>query len=192
MDTKNFNYIDKIIANLRLNRVTSFVDKNDCILDFGCGTRSLLLNKINKKIKLGVGLDYDVKSGKEGNIEYINYKFNEKLPFDEKSFDKIFLLAVLEHISIKKVKKLFLEFKRVLKNNGKIIMTTPTPKSKKILEILAYKMKLISNKEIKDHKKYYDKNEIISLAKECNLQLTSYNLFQFGLNSLVVMIKINQ
>jgi 2-polyprenyl-3-methyl-5-hydroxy-6-metoxy-1,4-benzoquinol methylase len=189
MDTKNFNYVDKVIANLRLNRVVDFVDKNDCVLDFGCGVKSFLLSRLTNKIKLGVGLDYDVKSRKQGNIKYINYKFEEKLPFGDQSFDKVFLLAVLEHIETDRVFKLFLEFKRILKDKGEIVLTTPTPKSKKILEFLAYKIRLISNREIKDHKKYYDRNEMVNLAKKTGLILTNYDLFQFGLNSLSVFKK---
>lgn len=191
MDTKNFNFVDKIIANLRLNRVINFIDDGDEILDFGCGSKSFLLDSVNKKIKLGVGLDYDVKNRKDNNIEYISCKFDGKLPFKDNSFDKVFLLAVLEHIKIDLVSKLFLEFKRILKNNGKIILTTPTPKSKKLLEFLAYRMKIISNQEIKDHKKYYDKKDLVTLANQNGLELNSYNLFQFGLNSCAIFKKNN-
>lgn len=189
MNTKDFNFIDMVIAGLRFRKIVDFIEKDECILDFGCGVKSFLLKKVGKKIKLGVGLDYDVKNGKQGNIEYINFRYNKKLPFENKSFDKIFLLAVLEHIEVEKVEGLFLELKRVLKNDGKIVLTTPTPKSKKILEFLAYKIKLISSQEVGDHKKYYNKREILRLIKMSALKLTDYRLFQFGLNSLVVFKK---
>jgi len=70
------------------------------------------------------------------------------------------------------------------------VLTTPTPNSKWLLEFLAYKMKLISIQEIKDHKKYYDKGEIKKLAKECKLKLVDYKLFQLGLNSRAILEKI--
>ncbi|MFA5879877.1 MAG: methyltransferase domain-containing protein, partial [Candidatus Margulisiibacteriota bacterium] len=154
-----------------------------------CGNKSFLLDSVSYKIKSGVGLDYEVKNKKKNNIEYINYKFNGNLPLKDKCFDKIFLLAVLEHIETDKVGDLFLEFKRILKNDGKIVLTTPTLKSRWLLEFLAYKMKLISSQEIKDHKKYYDKEEIMKLAKEDKLKLIDYKLFQFGLNSRAVFKK---
>lgn len=191
MNTKNFNFIDKIIANLRLSKIIGSVKNGDEILDFGCGSKSFLLESVDNKIKIGVGLDPEVKNKKKGNIKYIKYKFSKELPFSNDSFDKIFLLAVLEHIDISQVNKLFLEFERILSYDGEIILTTPTPKSKKVLEFLAYKMKIISSEEIKDHKKYYKKEDLVKLIKKSNLKLNDYNLFQFGLNSYAVFKKNN-
>lgn len=190
MDSKNFNLIDKVIARLRLRKVSKFVDDNDVILDFGCGSNSFLLTSIKENIKAGFGLDYDVEEIKNENLIYINYKFNDgKLPFENNFFDKIFLLAVLEHIEIEQVNMLFLEFKRILKKRGKIVLTTPTPASKGLLEFLAYRLKLISTKEIMDHKKYYDKKEILKISKKCGMKLINYSLFQFGLNSRAIFLK---
>ncbi len=190
MDSKNFNLIDKVIARLRLREVSEFVNDNDVILDFGCGSNSFLLSSTRKKIKSGFGLDYDVEEIMNENLTYIKYKFNDgKLPFDNNFFDKIFLLAVLEHIEVGQVDKLFSEFKRILKKRGKIVLTTPTPASKGLLEFLAYRLKLISTKEILDHKKYYDKKEITKISKYCGLKLINYKLFQFGLNSRAIFLK---
>lgn len=191
MNTRNFNFVDKFVAKLRLNQIVDFVDEGEVVLDFGCGAKSFLLGCVTKKIKLGIGLDYEVKDAKEENVEYVNYKFDGKLPFKDEFFNKIFLLAVLEHIEVDQVEKLFLEFKRILKNSGEIILTTPTPVSKNMLEFLAYKMKIISSEEIRDHKKYYDKREINKLAERCGLKLIGYKLFQFGLNSRAVLEKSN-
>lgn len=189
MDTKNFNFLDKIIAKIRLGNVISFVDKDDKILDFGCGSTSFLLNNIKSKIKSGVGIDYDVNNRKEENIEYIRFKFDKKLPFKDGSFDKIFMLAVLEHIDVDKVDRLFTDFKRILKKGGKIVLTTPTPASKNLLEFLAFKLKIISENEIRDHKKYYDKREILLLTRRSKLVLQKYKLFLFNLNSNAVLQK---
>ena len=191
MDTKNFNFLDKIIAKIRLGNVISFVDKDDKILDFGCGSTSFLLNNIKSKIKSGVGIDYDVDSRKEENIEYIRFKFDKKLPFKDGSFDKIFMLAVLEHIDVDKVDLLFTDFKRILKKGGKIVLTTPTPASKNLLEFLAFKLRIISENEIRDHKKYYNRSDIRILARNVNLNITDYQLFFLGFNSRAIFKKIN-
>lgn len=189
MDTKNSNFIDNFIARLRLSQIVDYVNDDDKILDFGCGAKSFLLSSMGKKIKLGVGLDYDVENNSQGNVKYVNYKFNGKLPFDGESFDKVFLLAVLEHIKIDQVDKLFSEFERILKSGGKVILTTPTPKSKPLLEFLALKLHLISSSEILDHQKYYNKDMVIRLATKTGLKIKKYNLFQFGLNSCSVLEK---
>lgn len=191
MDTKNFNFIDKVVAAMRLAKVTKYVQKNDIILDFGCGSQGYFLKSVSDKIKRGIGLDYDVNDIEQDNLKFVKQKVTEKLPFESNTFNKIFLLAVLEHIPPKSVDKLFLEFNRVLKNNGSIVLTTPTPFGKKILEFLAHKLHLISEGEIRDHKKYYDREEITSLSKKSFFKLANYKLFQFGINSCAVLKKNN-
>lgn len=189
MDTKNFNLIDKTVAALRLAKVIGYVDKNDVILDFGCGSQGYFLKLASKKIKKGVGMDYDVDTFKTGNLEFIAQKATKKLPFLDKQFDKVFLLAVLEHIPVESAKELFLEFNRILKDKGTIVLTTPTPFGKRILEFLAYKLHIISEGEIRDHKKYYNKRELTKLAESSTLTLVSYKLFQFEINSCAIFKK---
>lgn len=190
MNTKNFNFIDKIVAKYRLSKVLGSVDRSDRILDFGCGARSYLLELTKEKIKNGVGVDYDVEAKKEGNIEYLRQRVKGKLSFKDKSFDKVFMLAVLEHIEPKEVKNMFFELKRVLVKGGKIVLTTPTPKGKWLLEFLAFRIKIISKEEIADHKKYYDKADIERLSRDVELKLTSYELFFASLNSCAILEKV--
>ena len=187
MGTKDFNLIDTFIAKVRMNKVSGYISSGDIILDFGCGNRSFLLEKMNSKFKYGIGVDYDVKNLKKGNIEYNKIKFVKKLPFKNSFFDKIFLMAVLEHIDTNKVKSLFKEFERILKPNGIIVLTTPTSRSKRFLEFLAYKLHLISEKEIKDHKMYYDRNKIENISP--NLSIITYESFELGINRLCVIKK---
>ena len=189
MNTQNFNFVDKIIAKYRLGKVLKYVEKNDLILDFGCGSKSYLLDLSKSKIKFGVGIDYDAKNNIKDNIEYRKYKYNGRLPFKDKSFDKVFMLAVLEHINEDEVLKLFNEFKRILKSDGKIVLTTPTPPSKYFLEFLAYRLKVISREEIADHKKYYNKLDLKDLCQKTGLKLSTYSLFLGGLNSCAVLEK---
>lgn len=190
MGTKDFNLIDKIIAYFRLNKISKYIKSDSVILDFGCGNQAYFLKNVKNKIKNGIGIDYDVRSEViPTNIKLMKFKFKDKLPFPKNYFTEIFLLAVLEHLELDKVNILFNEFKRVLKNKGRIILTTPTPLSKPLLEFLAFKLHLISKKEIGDHKKYYGKKDIVKIAKKSNLVLKSYSKFQLGLNSYSVLIK---
>lgn len=190
MGTKDFNFIDKAIAYLRLRKVRSYVEKGDVVLDFGCGSQAFFLHSVEDKIKSGIGVDWEVEDKKvTGNITLIKCRFEDKLPFKDSFFNKIFMLAVLEHISPEKVITLFHEFKRILKPNGKIVLTTPTPASKQILEFLAFKLHLISQAQIADHKMYYGQNDLAILAKEATLILKKHELFQLGMNSLAILEK---
>ena len=188
MGTKDFNFIDKFIARWRLSKVIKRIKKGEVVLDFGCGSQGYFLRQISPIIKNGVGLDYEVKNEETGNLKFTSFKFKYKLPFEKEMFDKVVMLAVLEHVEPEKVGILFSEFRRILKNKGAIILTTPTPVSKKILEGLAC-LNIISRKEIKDHKKYYAKNDLKILAKNSSLKFAGYRLFQLGLNSEAILVK---
>lgn len=188
MATKDFNVIDNLIAFLRSSRIKKYIRDKDRVLDFGCGSQGYFLKDIKDFIGEGVGLDSEVESGTYGNLVFIKFNFENKLPSDIGKFDKIVMLAVLEHIEINKVDNLLAEFKKVLSDSGQIIMTTPTPMSKPILELLA-STKIINKDEIADHKKYYAKNDIAELARQNKLKLVSYKLFQAGLNSEIVFEK---
>jgi len=190
MGTKNFNILDKIISWMRLGEVVRYVYKNDEILDFGCGHQAYLLSAVKDKIKKGIGIDYDCKGKKIApNIEIRNFHFKTKLPFIDKSFNRIFLLAVIEHMEVYSSALLFHEFSRLLKPGGQIILTTPTSFGKTILEFLAFKLNVISRLEVGDHKKYYNKKDLENLANNYGLKIESYKTFMFGGNSICVLVK---
>lgn len=192
MSTDNFNILDVIIAHWRFRKLKRYIKKNDTLLDFGCGYQAFFLKNIASKIKLGIGIDAHLKSQNIGiNIKLLKYKFQNKFPFDEKYFDKVFMLAVLEHIELSKIDILFIEIFRILKPNGMIVLTTPTPKSKKILEFLAFKLGIISKDEIGDHKKYYGKADVEKIIWQNGLEILHSEKFMFGLNSIYVLRKRN-
>jgi len=191
MGTKEFNIVDKLISWMRLAKVIPFIEKDDVILDFGCGYQAYLLNHIKDKIKKGVGIDYDIRSKKIApHVETRNLLFKDRIPDFDKSYSKIVALAVIEHLESPVVARLFREFYRVLKPGGAVILTTPTPFGKAILEFLAFRLGVISKEEVSDHKKYYNKTDLQNLAKQYRFEVEKYYSFQFGGNSLCVMRKL--
>jgi ubiquinone/menaquinone biosynthesis C-methylase UbiE len=188
MGTSNFNIIDNIIAYLRLNKINKYIKKDSIVLDFGCGNQAYFLKHIKNKIKEGIGLDYDVRTKKIlPNIRLVKFKYSNRLPYPNNYFNQVYMLAVLEHLKPNEVDSLFKEFKRVLKINGQVILTTPTQFSKPILEFLAFKLHLISTEEIADHKKYYNKEDIDKIVYKAGFVIEEYKQFQFGLNSYIVL-----
>lgn len=116
-----------------LKRFADFAKDGDKVLDFGCGNGRLLEIFREKNVKY-VGADFSLnlinlarnKYKMEidaGKAEFI--KLDElKLPFPDRSFDVIYSVAVLHHIpSVRKREELLAEFSRILKPNGKIIIT---------------------------------------------------------------------
>ncbi len=98
------------------------------------------------------------------------------------------MLAVLEHID--KPLEICKEISRVLRPGGSFFITVPTSKAKLILELLAYKLHLISETEISDHKKYYDKKDILELISNIpELELEHHEYFQMKFNNFCIIRK---
>ena len=187
----NWNYLDKLIAKLRYLKVNKYIKANNIIVDIGCGQKGEFLLSHKNQFKKGYGLDHKISSHIVDNIEFINNKKLKQLPIPKNSVDVVFLNAVLEHLQ--NPKAVLGEALSVLKNDGKIVMTTPTPLAKPILEIMAYKLHIINEAEIKEHVHYYTYEDILYLIKELNdkfpVKLEKYEKFEFGVNSLIVIQK---
>lgn len=125
-----------------------FVKKNDVILDCCCGVyhpfKFALINKckevdaidledlskenILKEIEIRFGKE-ELKGFDESLINKINFKKDSitNLSYKDKKFDKIFCISSLEHMDKEVVCNGLKELKRVLKDNGRIILTIDYP-----------------------------------------------------------------
>jgi SAM-dependent methyltransferase len=92
------------------------------LLDFGCGSkpyRSLFFN-----VSEYIGIDVD--NGESHNHENENIDIfydGQTIPFENEVFDSILASEVLEHVP--DIDKILSELYRVLKKNGKILVTVP-------------------------------------------------------------------
>ena len=63
----------------------------------------------------------------------------------------------------------------------------PGKKSKWVLELLAYKLKIINAELLKEHKRYYDELEYEKLSKLADIKIIKFYYFEFGLNTVCLM-----
>jgi 2-polyprenyl-3-methyl-5-hydroxy-6-metoxy-1,4-benzoquinol methylase len=113
-----------------LDVVQQYVPKNASLLEFGCGTGNLAALIADKDYKvLGVDIsDRFVEHAKgmyqssRGNLAFETVGFG-KLPYADESFDCIYTCAVLEHCY--KVDEIIMDFHRILKKGGTLIIGTP-------------------------------------------------------------------
>ena len=176
---EKWTVFDRFLANRRLSRVTEYISKKDIVLDVGCG-RGDNLKALSSRIKKGVGVDLFDASFSQKNLKFIKADFdNEKLPIEPKSIDRIIFLAVLEHLN--NPEKVTSEFYRALKPGGLVILTTPSPYAKPILETLA-KLQILNKDEILDHKHYFSKSEIYNLFTRYKFKQEKLSYFQVGMN----------
>jgi 2-polyprenyl-3-methyl-5-hydroxy-6-metoxy-1,4-benzoquinol methylase len=186
MPQQEFNLLDKFIRHLRLKEISPYLKKDDVVCDLGCGDGNVL-RTLSPKIKKGYGIDKESLDSEEGNLRFTRGDITKALPFENEQFDAILSLAVLEHLE--SLDSIFNEAGRTLKKQGLFILTTPTPSSKLLLEFLAFKLGVISSKEIKEHKHYYSKQELVDLFKKYDFKTMKLKRFCLGLNTLAVAQK---
>lgn len=191
MGTKDFNALDLLICRWRSRAVRRHVKPGGSILDFGCGYQALFLRSVQSSIKQGIGLDYDADTERLApNLELRQFHFKDRLEFPDESFDQVVILAVLEHIPLNQVDCLFREFRRILTEDGRILITTPTTAAKPVLEFMALKLHLISKAEIADHQHYYSRSDLRALAGRHGFSCDIYRRFLLGFNCFASFRKV--
>lgn len=139
MKTKQIKkFYNKIYHNEVTNPVDIFMQNKRCkiirkyllretgkILVVGCGSKGDMT--VLPEGSEGFGVDISEEAINISEKKYPNYKFcvadASLLPFLNDSFDHVVCSEVIEHVYLRD--KAFMEIKRVLKNGGTFIVTTP-------------------------------------------------------------------
>lgn len=138
---KSKNPILRILEKMRLKKMIRLarINKNDKILDMGCG-EGYLISLLPDGIFSIVGIDISRTALSQAEKLLKNKKgvalgFGNayKLSYAEKSFDKIICSEVLEHIP--EPRKVMVEICRLLKDDGLAIISIPD--EKRIQKIMA-------------------------------------------------------
>ena len=186
---KNCNepILEPIFRQLRfgiaLKDLKILLNDNSVIFDYGCGPEakfySYLLDK-NIRFKKYYGFDPLLRKDIVGERLLITSDWKK---IEKQNFDLITMFAVLEHLSYPDFD--FGPILRQLKDNGHLILTTPTKLAKPVLEFLSYKLGIVSSREIKEHKHYYDFREIDLVFNKHSLRLAKKKIFELGMNNYV-------
>ena len=151
-------FLEPILRKLRTKKIRPYIPKNCILCDFGCGASALLLNTLGSHIRSGIGLDLKATPQPDKKIKLIQCNLDNTIPLKSKTVDVITSLAVLEHLNnpMNNLREAY----RILKKGGLLILTTPAPVSKKLLEFFTFKLGILSIDTVGDHKQYFDKKEL--------------------------------
>lgn len=160
-------WLDPLTKRFRFRSVLNKIDQLGIrppsrVLDAGCGDESF--TRLMRQRGFTV-----ISADKCSGDYYIDLE--NTLPFSDGEFDLAVSLAVAEHLY--NWKQFLEELKRVA---SVVIITTPSPHAKGILEILSM-ARLINRSHIKDHKHYISSDELISVGY-------SVDKFLWGLNQI--------
>lgn len=183
-------FLDRFFMKLRTGKVVKYIPDNGAVCDVGCGPEPRFLLSLGGKIGEGWGIDKKTTTKKwDGRVQTIRHDLDSvsALPFPENKFDCLLMIAVSEHLRF--FKKVLKESYRILKPGGFIVITTPTIIAKPILEFLAFRANLLSKEEMRDHKHYYSKKELISLLKDSKFGGMEHHYFEFRFNQIIIARK---
>lgn len=176
--------MEGFLSYFRFSKVARYIAQNSKVLDLGCGYNGFFLRKNRDRISSGVGIDILVdKNNFDSKIELISHDLNQALPFEENFFDVVVSLANLEHLKnpIKNLHEIF----RVLKPGGLLLLTTPTTYAKPVLEFLSFKLKLVSEEGVRDHKNYFKKEKLVNILKDSGFSFVRHRYFQLFMNNFI-------
>ena len=177
------------LAKIRSRRIVKYIPRGGSVCDIGCGAEPKFLLALGNLISEGWGIDKKtITQTWNDRVQTVKEDLDQKsrLPFDNEKFNCVTLLASIEHLAFPR--NVLEEAKRVLRTGGIIIVTTPTPLARPILEILAF-LGLLSKEEVKDHKHYYYKQALIKLFEGLGFSIVKHQYFELGLNQVIVAKK---
>src|SRR5574340_139398 len=161
-------FLEPIVRHIRFRKVIKQVLPNSVVVDIGCGHTPHLLNRLEHYIKNGYGVDQLIESRKGQKITLISKLLVDKIPLRSGLANHVTLVAVLEHLE--NPDHILKESYRLLKKGGTLILTTPSPLNKPLLEFLAFKVGVISRREIAEHKRYFWKNDLLKALRQAGFK----------------------
>lgn len=186
---KRESFFDRSLRWLRHKKVAKHIPRGSIVCDIGCGHDAGFLKKISHFIKQGVGLDKEVNDSENANLKLKKTEVLDEIPLNNETFDVVTMIAIVEHFD--HPQKIFNEVFRILKRDGKLIITTPTPLAKPVLDFLSFKLDLVDKNEIRDHKNYFWPEGIKKMLIESGFKKKSIKnyFFECYLNNLMIAQK---
>ena len=180
-----FGVLETLLSHLRARKAAALIPKRlnkGRILDIGCGTRGLLLGRVDFAWKCGLDRrDVPPPTG----ARFVGADIGSSrsmLPFADGSFDAVTMLAVIEHIDPDRAPVLVSEARRILRGSGVLILTTPAGWTDPILETMA-KVRLLSPREIDEHEQTYTREGLTSLLVRGGFDAASIRAGHFELGA---------
>lgn len=170
--------VGKVLLDKRIKTVLPHIE--GYLLDIGCGT-----NELVKKYQ-GKGIGVDVYQWGEVDVVVEN---TANLSFDKQTFDTVTIIAALNHIPNRE--EVLVEANRVLKNDGKLLVTMIPPKISRVWHGVRKPWDADqSERGMKEGEVYgMTKKDLEELLLKVGFFVESEKKFMLGVNNLTIAKK---
>jgi SAM-dependent methyltransferase len=187
--TRGKGLLEPVLADLRAQKANKLIPailRDGRILDIGCGTFPYFLAHTSFAEKFAIDqipLPKDTASKLKIESYTLDLELRPRLPFEDRFFEAVTLLAVVEHLDPAHMAALFKEIYRVLKPGGMVVLTTPAAWSDGLLKFMA-RISLVSAEEIHEHAYAYTLPLIGWYFGQAGFEMTKvkFGYFEFMLN----------
>ena len=164
------------------------------VLDVGCGAGYLARSVGGGQRYVGIDVSEEkVQLLKQKYVDHPDHEFwcidvDEPAAFASlgSAFDTISLLAVIEHL--RNPESLLKYLHRLLKDGGRLLITTPTPAGDKVGHFIS--TTISGGREFPHpHVRIYRRASLAAIAEECGFAVLRYGGFELGMNQLLVCTK---
>ena len=179
---------DRLLQRWRVRRALEWIPDGGSVLDVGCADGALF-HLGRARIASGVGIEPDSSirdwRGPSTTRRAIG-TFPDAVP-DGEQFDAITMLADVEHIEDSELPKWAQACQRLLRPDGLVIMTIPSPAVDKILHV-GMALRLLDGMDAHHHHGL-DPRRVPSFFTDAGFTTETHDRFQLGLNNLIVLRK---
>lgn len=123
---RRFNDVEarKVLWRALVDKVFGkYINEDDVVLDVPCGYGEFI-NAITCKKKIGLDINPDSKKYLGKDVQFLKAS-STKIPLTNNSVDKIFVSNFFEHITREDIQKTIIEFRRILKDGGQVMVLQP-------------------------------------------------------------------
>jgi SAM-dependent methyltransferase len=178
----NMKLVSRLLQKRRIAASRPSIDGRGRVLDIGCGNGALL-RVLSDRIAEGVGIDPLTVCQSDSRLRFVKGFFPEAL-HDNRPFDCVVGLAVLEHIPEAEKPEFASACRRLTKPGGRLILTVPSPKVDRIVGFLKA-LGVVDGTGLDEHH-HFDPKLTRALFEEAGFELVKARRFELGLNHLFV------
>jgi SAM-dependent methyltransferase len=172
-----------VINNIKKNIPKHLNRDNMVLMDLGCGYEARILQRLERYMKQGIGLDFEVSGKIRENPKFLFYEGDiiSRLPLlENESIDFMVCLSILEHLE----DPVFVlqHARRLLKPRGRLFFCSPSWFGKWVTENIIMNKFLDPDEEVArqvdTHKMYYTPRDMWPLLVKAGFVSTEIKIWR--------------